>query len=129
MKFVRKLPIGKEICIVAPSDAVQNFMANVPTSRNQITCFRCGEQGHYKSECFNWKTRMCWHYSMATCKDFNCSFAHGEQEIRTPWLPRCVRIIKQDGQLLSLGCKQYGHTYKYCPNNHTSPPPSNNSET
>ena len=44
-----------------------------------------------------------------------CSFAHGDAELQTPWMPRCIRVIKKDGQLVSLGCRQYGHTFKHCP--------------
>ena len=25
-------------------------------------------RGHYKGECFQWKTRMCWHYQNKVCK-------------------------------------------------------------
>lgn len=109
------LPTGKSLCITTRAENIRDFMATIPTSRSQITCFRCGEQGHYKSECFHWKTRMCWHYLNSTCKDPNCSFAHGQIQLRTPWLPRCVRIIKKDGQLCMLGCKAYGHTFRCCP--------------
>ena len=109
------LPVGKNIYIVTSADNIRSFMANTPTTRFQITCFRCGEQGHYKSECFHWKTRLCWHNEHSICRDANCSFAHGEREIRTPWMPRCVRIVKKDGALVCLGCRGYGHTYKYCP--------------
>ena len=103
------------ICIVATSESIRSFMANTPTSRSQITCFRCAEQGHYKSECFHWKTRICYHFNRGNCRDATCSFAHGEKEIRSPWMPRCVRVVKQDGQLITLGCKKYGHTFKNCP--------------
>ena len=111
-----KLPKGIHIGIIASAIDVQKYMATNTTPRTHITCFRCGEQGHYKSECFNWKTRLCWHFvNTNTCKEISCSFAHGENELRTPWLARCVRVIKKDGNLICLGCKEYGHTFKYCP--------------
>ena len=109
------LPTQINISITTTAQNVQNFLVNY-SSRTQITCFRCGEQGHYKSECFNWKTRLCWHHMNTTCMDPNCAFAHGAEEERSPWLPRCVRIVKRDGQLTVIGCKQYGHTFKSCPN-------------
>lgn len=114
---MKYLPVGIDVGIETDSENVKNYMTNVESNRAQITCFRCGEQGHYKSECFHWKTRSCWHFLNFTCKDQNCAFAHGSEELRTPWLPRCVRIIKKDGQLICLGCKQFGHTFKYCQNN------------
>ena len=113
--MVTVLPRAKHIYVTTTSDYIRAFMVNAPITRLQITCFRCGEQGHYKSESFHWKTRQCWHYQNSTCRDLNCSFAHGALELRTPWMPRCVRIVKKDGQLVCLGCKEYGHTFKYCP--------------
>ena len=108
------LPTGKLICISTHAEFIRSFMSNMPTSREMITCFRCGENGHYRSECFNYKTRFCWHFANDICKDPNCSFAHSEEELRTPWLPRCIRIVKRDGILITLGCRGF-HTYKYCP--------------
>lgn len=107
---------GIDICVGTTADTIKNFMASAPTSRSQITCFRCGEQGHYKSECFHWKTRPCSHFLTVGCKDPNCSFAHGT-DFRTPWLTRCIRVIKKDRQLIIMGCREYGHTYKHCPKN------------
>jgi len=109
------LPTGIDRCIESSADKIKKFMENGPTVRSQITCFRCGEQGHYKSECFHWKTRTCWHFTNSVCKDPNCSFAHGPSELRTPWLSRCIRILKKDGKLHVVGCRELGHTYKNCP--------------
>lgn len=93
----------------------QRLYAAVPTSRSHITCFRCGESGHYKSECFHWRTRLCFHHMKGVCDDPFCSFAHGNSQLRSPWMPRCVRVVKHNGHLISLGCKRFGHTFKYCP--------------
>ena len=110
------LPTNVNIAISLHAETMSSYLASAPPARPQITCFRCGEQGHYKSECFHWKTRLCWHDQHgAQCSDSNCAFAHGISELREPWLPRCIRVIKKEGQLVSLGCRAYGHTFKQCP--------------
>ena len=86
------------------------------TSRQFITCFRCGEQGHYRCECMTWKTRHCSHWDRSKCENsLLCPFAHGQRELRFPWVSKCIRIIKRDGGIVKLGCGQLGHTYRTCP--------------
>ena len=109
---------GRDLYIITHSDDIRTYVSNTPATRLQITCFRCGEQGHYKSECYSWKTRMCWNYlnsTTAQCNEVACSFAHGYNELRTPYLPRCVRVVKKDGVMITCGCRKFGHTYKCCP--------------
>ena len=70
------------VCVCVSSEEVKEYMSQIPCTRKLITCFRCGEMGHYKSECWHWKTRVCWHWKNGKCKDDNCSFAHGFDEVR-----------------------------------------------
>jgi len=87
------------------------------TLRSGITCFRCGEQGHYKVECLSWRTKLCCHHARPTgCRDgVDCSYAHCVNEIRAPWNPRCVRVVKRAGRIITLGCGSQHHTFKSCP--------------
>jgi hypothetical protein len=105
-----------DLFVEIESVAVQEYMLKSNTPRSVITCFRCGEEGHYKSECLQWKTRICWHNQKGMCRDGNaCSFAHDVSELRSPWIPKCMRIIKKDGKIYRMGCLAMGHTYKHCP--------------
>ena len=85
-------------------------------SESDITCFRCGETGHKKQDCLTWKTKMC--PSGNQCKTSVCPFAHSMRELRDPWTPKCIRIVRQGGTLVRIGCGCVGHTYRNCPNNH-----------
>ena len=83
--------------------------------RQYLTCFRCGDAFHYKSECGSYRTRICTQWEKGVCEDAFCPFAHGVAFLRTPWVPKCVRIIKENGKIKRLGCGNIGHTYRSCP--------------
>jgi hypothetical protein len=99
------------------SDVMRTYGSKQVTQRSSITCFRCGEQGHYKIECLSWRTKMCIHFARATgCRDGdNCSYAHDPSELRCPWESRCVRVVKRGGRIWTLGCQSDQHTFKSCP--------------
>lgn len=88
----------------------------------RITCFRCGETGHYRGECRSYKVHMCSRFEMGKCAaGSQCTFAHSVGELRKPWMPKCVRVVKTTGWVDVLGCGEYGHTFRNCPNNHQPP--------
>jgi hypothetical protein len=82
-------------------------------SRSEITCFRCGENGHKKQECRVWKTRMC---TIENCTG-QCMFAHSKEELRMPWVSKCIRVVRIDGKLQKIGCGCIGHTFRECKHN------------
>lgn len=96
---------------------INNFSINdaftESVSRSDITCFRCGERGHKKQECRTWKTKPCRNQSCEL--SINCPFAHSDEALRTPWVARCIRVIRENGQLRSIGCGCTGHTFRECP--------------
>lgn len=104
----------KEVHLVTSS---QNITAFMETDRSQLMCFRCGENGHVRHQCLTFKVRRCWHYDQGSCNDPHCPFAHGDAELRTPWRARCVRVVKQQGKLICIGCNSTGHTFRKCPMN------------
>lgn len=114
---MKTLPIGKDIHVVISAINIKNYVSQPTIQREYITCFRCAEKGHWKSECMLYKTRLCWHNTINNCKDVDCPFAHSESELRSPWKPKCIRVIKKDGKLIKLGCGSLQHTYRYCPFN------------
>jgi hypothetical protein len=99
------------------AETMRKFGTKLLTQRANITCFRCGEQGHYRIECLSWRTKLCFHYSRLTgCREGdNCTYAHSEADLRSPWHPKCVRVIKRHGHIFTLGCHSNKHTFKMCP--------------
>lgn len=76
------IPNSKNIFILVEND---NDKEKKIRNRTKIVCHRCGQKGHYKSECGTWKTRICWHWACGRCRDIElCSFAHGDQDMRKP---------------------------------------------
>lgn len=86
---------------------------------NIIMCFRCAELGHSTDECLTFKIKLCKHYMNGWCilddGRNHCSYAHGEAELRKPWLKKCVRVwSKKNGDAHVGGCGKVGHTYTEC---------------
>lgn len=110
------LPIGIDLHRCVSIDTLRTYMSyNIIHSRDQITCFRCGERGHVRMECMTWKVRLCTNFSAGHCTNTECSFAHSAAELRIPWNPKCIRVTKMEGKLVILGCGGDTHTYKNCP--------------
>ena len=103
---------GREVHVVATSAAISQF---VDSDRATIVCFRCGQVGHLRYQCLSFKVRLCWHHQNGRCDDAGCTYAHGEAELRTPWKPRCVRVVKHGGELVCIGCNSTEHTFRRCP--------------
>ena len=103
---------GLDTHVRVSSNAITAFL---DTQQRGTICFRCGEVGHVRHQCLTHKVRLCWHYMNTTCTNPGCSFAHGEAELRKPWTPRCVRVVKQAGQLICIGCNSTEHTFRKCP--------------
>ena len=101
----------RHVMLYVFSQQMNDHLDNV--ARADITCFRCGETGHKKQECRTWKTKICRHQN---CTDATtCAFAHNEDELRTPWIARCIRVIRQGDKLVKIGCQRSGHTFRDCP--------------
>lgn len=93
----------------------RDINAFVNFNRPKTICFRCGEAGHMRAQCLTYKVRLCRHHAHATCTDPACAYAHGEHELRAPWKVRCVRVVKQNGSLVCIGCNSTSHTFRQCP--------------
>lgn len=104
---------AREVHVMTTSKEITRFME---TDHSQTVCFRCGETGHMRCQCLTYKVRLC--YSLRKhekCTDPSCTYAHSAEELRTPWRPRCVRVIKHQGKLICIGCNSSEHTFKRCP--------------
>lgn len=93
----------------------RQITAFMDVDNSHTICFRCGESGHVRYQCLTYKVRLCWHHQKGGCQDTHCPFAHGSEELRTPWKVRCVRVVKHDGKLVCIGCNSYHHTFRKCP--------------
>ena len=96
--------------------STRDISAFLGSDRATNMCFRCGEPGHLRYQCLSYKVRLCWnHTQTGHCPNEHCNFAHGVEELRQPWKMRCVRVVKQEGQLLCIGCNSTEHTFRKCP--------------
>jgi hypothetical protein len=101
---------AKEIHATITASTILDFVRKKPTD---MVCFRCGELGHTRAQCMTFKVRMCRH--MTECTRDHCTFAHTEEERRTPSQVRCIRVLKQSGSFIYIGCNATDHTYRKCP--------------
>ena len=104
--------MGREVHVTTTARAISAFM---DTDRTNQICFRCGEVGHVRGQCLSYKVRLCWLHQQGRCTDPECTFAHGPEELRTPWRPRCVRVVKHGGKFVCIGCISLEHTFRRCP--------------
>ena len=107
-----ELASGRDVHV---SISVQDLTHFVGLCKKTMVCYRCGEEGHARYQCLTYKVRLCWHFANGQCVARNCPFAHGDHELRFPWKPRCVRVVKTNGGTVSVGCGSTEHTYHECP--------------
>lgn len=106
--------VVRDVHVKTSTHAISAFLDG---SRAGQICFRCGEYGHVRYQCLTYKVRMCWHHQNGDCRDPACTFAHSAKELRTPWKARCVRVVKQGGRFMCVGCNSTEHTFRKCPYN------------
>ena len=102
---------GRDVHVTTTSRAISSFMDG---DRSGQICFRCGELGHMRYQCLTYRVRVCWHHQNGECTDPYCAFAHGPEQLRTPWKARCVRVVKQSGRLVCIGCNSTANTFRRC---------------
>ena len=103
---------GEEIHVSTSMQSISAFMGG---EKCNMICFRCGQQGHVRFQCLQYKVKLCNKYAAGCCTDDNCGFAHGEGELREPWKTRCVRVVKQGSNFVCIGCNSTEHTFRRCP--------------
>lgn len=103
---------GRDVHVMTTTQAIGKFMGG---DKSTLVCFRCGQVGHVRFQCLQYKVRLCMHFERGDCNDPMCSYAHGKDELRTPWKARCVRVVKQSGKLVCIGCNSTEHTFRKCP--------------
>lgn len=104
--------VAREVHVLTHAHDICSF---VEQNRGNMICFRCGEMGHVRYQCLTFKVRLCWHHMNGKCNEKHCQFAHGEAELRTPWRAKCVRVVRQSGRLICIGCNSDTHTFRRCP--------------
>lgn len=102
---------ARDVHVSIHADDITAFLAK----ERMIVCFRCGQTGHARYQCLSYKVRLCKHHALGRCTDPSCTFAHGAEEIRTPWKQRCIRVVKQQGRYVCMGCYSTDHTFRSCP--------------
>ena len=78
--------------------------------------------GHNAEQCLRFKVKLCTYFMDGWCERDDarvpCAYAHGEAELRRPWVKKCVRVWSElRGDACIGGCGKYGHTYSDCPLN------------
>ena len=106
--------MGRDVHVTTTAHSITSF---IDGDRPDEVCFRCGQTGHRRYQCLTYKVRLCWHFQRGACYDKSCTFAHGEEELRTPWKARCVRVVKHSDRIVCLGCNSTEHTFRKCPYN------------
>lgn len=103
-------PNQLEITVCVPTEQVTRG------NREFLTCFRCSGLHHFRSECSTWRTRICTRWQAGNCNEQFCAFAHGESQLRTPWMSVCAKVVRgDDGRIRTIGCGAFGHTINRCP--------------
>ena len=107
---------GHDTHLTTTSIAISNFFFEC--QRQYPLCFRCGQIGHMRQTCFTHKVRLCndnMRLAGSCSAGDRCTFAHSRDELRTPWKQRCVRVVRQNGYYVCLGCDSSEHTFRKCP--------------